>query len=229
MRDAESLLDQLSLIDGEVTDEIVFWQVGKVRDEVVAEAIATALSGNEEATIQAFRALSDRVDVHSILESILKVLSALQLAQGCAEQPIRIVSESAWPLIRQVSATVRREEIQQWREQTLQAIGLAKGSLQPSVYLEALGLQIAAGRDGASIGELSPDVVMNQLLSQCDQHLQSALKECQIGCITTAMVTLVVPKDVAYAVAVANDNLRQKLSGVLGRPIQIGFQLDTGV
>ena len=144
LRDAESLLDQLGLLPGEVTPEKVWDLVGSVSERDLLDLLKAIISDNSEAVIDCTRKILDRGREPFI---ILQNLSSFNLDfLFCKSAPSRIelvaCTQPMWEVLIDIAPNLEISQILQGQQHLRTAEVQIKNTTQPRLWLEVtlLGL-----------------------------------------------------------------------------------------
>ncbi|NET57373.1 MAG: DNA polymerase III subunit gamma/tau [Symploca sp. SIO2E6] len=152
LRDAESLLDQLSLITGQVTIEAVWDLVGAVPERdlmVLAQAIA---NNNSEAVLEQCRHLMDKGrEPLIILQNLAGFYRDLLIAKTApSRRDLVAVTSPTWNQLCELSQTLDASSILQSQQHLKNSEPQIKNTTQPRLWLEVtlLGLLPSANSQG---------------------------------------------------------------------------------
>ncbi|NER23121.1 MAG: DNA polymerase III subunit gamma/tau [Symploca sp. SIO1C2] len=138
LRDAESLLDQLSLITGQVTVEAVWDLVGAVPEKdlmVLAKAIA---NDNSEAVLEQCRHLMDKGrEPLVVLQNLAGFYRDLLIAKTApSRRELVAVTSPTWNQLRELSQTQEVPSILQSQQHLKNSEAQIKNTTQPRLWLE---------------------------------------------------------------------------------------------
>ena len=159
LRDAESLLDQLSLLPAPIEATAVWELLGAVPEQellTLAEAMATA---EPLAVVEGCRQLLERGrEPAAVLQGLASVLRDLLLA-GVAPERLELTSVSPqWrPQLPGLASSIGKARLLQWQAQLRGSEQQLRLSVQPRLWLEVLLLgllaePVAAAVPGAAMG-----------------------------------------------------------------------------
>jgi len=146
LRDAQTLLDQLSLLDAEITPQHV-WQVSGGLSEPDVLAVLTAIlqpDANPTDPLRPVRRLCDRQSPVIVAEGILKGLTDLQQLQAGVTTRLYASLGSTVTALTALADQVDITELQTVSATVLQTITLMQQSSQPLLYLERCVLDLVA-------------------------------------------------------------------------------------
>jgi len=144
LRDAESLLDQLGLLSGEVTPEKVWDLVGSVSEQDLLDLLKAIVSDNSEAVIDSTREILDRGrEPLIILQNLASFYRDLLIAKSA---PLRndlvACTQSMWGVLVDIARNLEISMILQGQQHLRTAEVQIKNTTQPRLWLEVtlLGL-----------------------------------------------------------------------------------------
>ncbi|NER94379.1 MAG: DNA polymerase III subunit gamma/tau [Symploca sp. SIO1B1] len=169
LRDAESLLDQLSLITGQVTVEAVWDLVGAVPEKdlmVLAQAIA---NDNSEAVLEQCRHLMDKGrEPLVVLQNLAGFYRDLLIAKTApSRRELVAVTSPTWNQLRELSQTQEVPSILKSQQHLKNSEAQIKNTTQPRLWLEVtlLGLlpsansqELFTGKPQTQASDLKRDV-----------------------------------------------------------------------
>ncbi len=146
LRDAESLLDQLSLLPGPIESGAVWDLLGAVPEQELLELVK-AMSTSEPVTLlEASRQLLDRGrDAGSVLQGMAGILRDLVLMAAAPDRPeLTGVSPQFRDQLPALAKSIGRARLLQWQGQLRGAEQQLRQSVQPRLWLEVLLLGLLA-------------------------------------------------------------------------------------
>ena len=146
LRDAESLLDQLSLLPGPIEPGAVWDLLGAVPEQELLELVK-AMSTSEPVTLlEASRQLLDRGrDAGSVLQGMAGILRDLVLMAAAPDRPeLTGVSPQFRDQLPPLAKSIGRTRLLQWQAQLRGAEQQLRQSVQPRLWLEVLLLGLLA-------------------------------------------------------------------------------------
>ncbi|MDC0302918.1 DNA polymerase III subunit gamma/tau [bacterium] len=146
LRDAESLLDQLSLLPPPIEAAAVWDLLGAVPEQELL-AVATAMTSSEPvALLEATRNLLDRGrDPGAVLQGLAGVLRDLVLMAAAPNRPeLTGVSPQFRDQLPELAQKIGRSRLLQWQAQLRGAEQQLRQSVQPRLWLEVLLLGLLA-------------------------------------------------------------------------------------
>jgi DNA polymerase-3 subunit gamma/tau len=146
LRDAESLLDQLSLLPPPIEAAAVWDLLGAVPEQELL-AVATAMTSSEPvALLEATRNLLDRGrDPGAVLQGLAGVLRDLVLMAAAPNRPeLTGVSPQFRDQLPELAQKIGRARLLQWQAQLRGAEQQLRQSVQPRLWLEVLLLGLLA-------------------------------------------------------------------------------------
>ena len=146
LRDAESLLDQLSLLPPPIEANAVWDLLGAVPEQELL-ALAQAMTSSEPvALLEATRNLLDRGrDPGAVLQGLAGVLRDLVLMAAAPDRPeLTGVSPQFRDQLPELATSIGRSRLLQWQAQLRGAEQQLRQSVQPRLWLEVLLLGLLA-------------------------------------------------------------------------------------
>ncbi len=155
LRDAETLLDQLSLRDDTITPEIVRELVGSVKEQDLLSLLsAIALDDSKELLVITRQILQSGKDALTVLQNVAGIFRDLLIAKNSpTQQEMVALTFESWQQLCQIAENWDIPNIllsqQQLRESEVQV----KLSTQPQLWLEIaiLGLLPSARKSGTTV------------------------------------------------------------------------------
>ncbi|QNI66182.1 DNA polymerase III subunit gamma/tau [Synechococcus sp. BMK-MC-1] len=146
LRDAESLLDQLSLLPGPIQAEAVWDLLGAVPEQELLALVAAMRSGEPVALLEATRTLLDRGrDAGSVLQGLAGILRDLVLMAAAPDRPeLTSVSPQFRDQLPELAKAIGRSRLLQWQSQLRGSEQQLRQSVQPRLWLEVLLLGLLA-------------------------------------------------------------------------------------
>ena len=146
LRDAESLLDQLSLLPGPIEAGSVWDLLGAVPEQELLELVQAMSTSEPVMLLEASRQLLDRGrDAGSVLQGLAGILRDLVLM---AAAPDRLELTGVSPQFRDqlpaLAKSIGRARLLQWQSQLRGAEQQLRQSVQPRLWLEVLLLGLLA-------------------------------------------------------------------------------------
>ena len=160
LRDAESLLDQLSLLPGPIEAGAVWDLLGAVPEQELLELVK-AMSTSEPVTLlEASRQLLDRGrDAGSVLQGMAGILRDLVLMAAAPDRPeLTGVSPQFRDQLPGLAKSIGRTRLLQWQAQLRGAEQQLRQSVQPRLWLEVLLLGLLAEPAAATSAAASAPV-----------------------------------------------------------------------
>ena len=140
LRDAESLLDQLSLLPGPIQADAVWDLLGAVPEQELLALVTAMSSGEPVALLEATRTLLDRGrDAGSVLQGLAGILRDLVLMAAAPDRPERTsVSPQFRDQLPELAKAIGRSRLLQWQSQLRGTEQQLRQSVQPRLWLEVL-------------------------------------------------------------------------------------------
>ncbi|NJM28091.1 MAG: DNA polymerase III subunit gamma/tau [Pseudanabaena sp. RU_4_16] len=156
LRDAESLLDQLSLLEGEITTEAVWDLVGTVPERDLLALLEAIAQDNSTQILEQVRRIMDRGrEPLIVLQSLAGVYRDLLIAKTASDRrDLVALTATSWEKLQQLTASLPISHILAGQQHLRGAEVQIKNTTQPRLWLEVtlLGLlpsAIAAVNDAA--------------------------------------------------------------------------------
>ena len=146
LRDAESLLDQLSLLPGPIEADAVWDLLGAVPEQELLALVTAISSGEPVALLEATRTLLDRGrDAGSVLQGLAGILRDLVLMAAAPDRPeLTSVSPQFRDQLPELAKAIGRSRLLQWQSQLRGTEQQLRQSVQPRLWLEVLLLGLLA-------------------------------------------------------------------------------------
>ncbi len=180
LRDAESLLDQLSLLPAEVTVEAVWDLVGVVPERDLMALTKAIADDNSEAVLEQCRRLMDRGrEPLVVLQNLAGFYRDLLIARTAPNRnDLVAVTRQTWEELREFAKSLDAADILQAQQQLKNSEAQVKNTTQPRLWLEVtlLGLlpsaQVARDEGASSKVSTSQRSSRDQPQSHRDQTPQ---------------------------------------------------------
>ncbi len=146
LRDAESLLDQLSLLPGTIKAESVFELIGAVPEEELIKLISALIQEEPIILLEACRTLLNRGrEPIALLEGLASILRDLLITKVAPEQPkLLSISEHFRENVKTLAEIVSQERILEWQANLKGSESQMRNSIQPYLWIEILLLGLLA-------------------------------------------------------------------------------------
>ena len=146
LRDAESLLDQLSLLPAPIEAAAVWDLLGAVPEQELLELVGSMASANPVTLLEATRGLLDRGrDPGSVLQGLAAILRDLVLMAAAPDRPeLTSVSPQFRDQLPPLAKGIGRTRLLQWQGQLRGGEQQLRQSVQPRLWLEVLLLGLLA-------------------------------------------------------------------------------------
>jgi DNA polymerase III subunit gamma/tau len=147
LRDAESLLDQLSLLEGEISPEAVWDLVGVVPERDLLAILTAIADSNSTQLLEQLRRIMDRGrEPLIVLQNLASCYRDLLIAQSSDRRDLVALTDQGWQQLQQLAKNLSLETILQGQQHLRQAEVQIKNTTQPRLWLEItlLGLLPAA-------------------------------------------------------------------------------------
>ncbi len=138
LRDAESLLDQLSLLDGEITVEAVWDLVGSVPEQDLLSLIEAIATDHSTQLIDYVRRIMDRGrEPLIVLQNLANVYRDLLIAKTASDRSDLVaMTSSGWERLVQLAQTLPTPNILLGQQHLRSAELQIRNSTQPRLWLE---------------------------------------------------------------------------------------------
>ncbi|MCP4972783.1 MAG: DNA polymerase III subunit gamma/tau, partial [Prochlorococcus sp.] len=146
LRDAESLLDQLSLLPGPIEATAVWELLGAVPEQELLELANSLATGDALKLLESCRRLLDRGrDPGAVLQGLATVLRDLVLMAAAPDRPeLTSVSPQFRNQLPTLASQIGRRQLLQWQAQLKGSESQLRHSVQPRLWLEVLLLGLLA-------------------------------------------------------------------------------------
>nr|AUG32425.1 DNA polymerase, gamma and tau subunits [Paulinella longichromatophora] len=144
LRDAESLLDQLSLLPPPIEINAVSDLLGIIPEIELLEIIASLIALKPLTLLEACRSLLDRGrEALSILQGVTSILRDMVLATVAPNKPeLSSVSVESWSKLISLAKNVSLQELLEWQNQLKFSEINLRNSVQPRLWLEVIFLSL---------------------------------------------------------------------------------------
>jgi DNA polymerase-3 subunit gamma/tau len=151
LRDAESLLDQLSLLDGEITVEAVWDLVGSVPEQDLLSLIEAIATDHSTQLIDYVRRIMDRGrEPLIVLQNLANVYRDLLIAKTASDRSDLVaMTSSGWQRLVQLSQTLPVPNILLGQQHLRSAELQIRNSTQPRLWLEVTLMGLLPSAQGA--------------------------------------------------------------------------------
>lgn len=147
LRDAESLLDQLSLLDGAITPEVVWDLVGTVPERDLLALLEYISQGDVIALLANVRRILDRGrEPLILLQNLAMIYRDLLIAKMTTEKSELIsLSDQGWQKLQILAQSFSTEQIISGQQQLRSAEVQIKNTTQPRLWLEVTLCELLSG------------------------------------------------------------------------------------
>ncbi|WP_347272332.1 DNA polymerase III subunit gamma/tau [Pseudanabaena sp. FACHB-1998] len=151
LRDAESLLDQLSLLDGEITVEAVWDLVGSVPEQDLLSLIEAIAADHSTQLIDYVRRIMDRGrEPLIVLQNLANVYRDLLIAKTASDRSDLVaMTSSGWTRLVQLAQTLPVPNILLGQQHLRSAELQIRNSTQPRLWLEVTLMGLLPSAQGA--------------------------------------------------------------------------------
>ena len=158
LRDAESLLDQLSLLDGEITIEAVWDLVGSVPEQDLLSLIEAIVSDNSIQLIDYVRRIMDRGrEPLIVLQNLANVYRDLLIAKTASDRSDLVaMTSSGWERLSQLAQGLAISNILLGQQHLRSAELQIRNTTQPRLWLEVTLMGLLPSAQGAIAQSQSP-------------------------------------------------------------------------
>ena len=177
LRDAQSLLDQLSLLSGEITTEQVYKLVGAIPESALLELLKAIVHQDEASALDQIRCLTQSgKDALSILQGLAGMLRDLCLAMARTRANLSRVMPSTWQELCELASQCSRAQVQSLQTILRESEPQIRQSKDAVLWLESLILEVSSDRDETLQRSLEePDKVDVRIPSPTLSNWESAL------------------------------------------------------
>ena len=154
LRDAESLLDQLSLLDGEITIEAVWELVGSVPEQDLLSLIEAIAADHSTQLIDYVRRIMDRGrEPLIVLQNLANVYRDLLIAKTASDRSDLVaMTSTGWERLVQLAQTLSIGNILLGQQHLRSAELQIRNSTQPRLWLEVTLMGLLPSAMGAQAG-----------------------------------------------------------------------------
>lgn len=140
MRDAESLLDQLALLSGEVTPDRVWDLVGSVSERDLVVLLSAIAQDNAEAVLDCTRKILDRGrEPLTILQNLAAAYRDLLIAKTAPNrQDLVVCTQETWQALIALAQKLEASTILAGQKNLREAEVQIKNTTQPRLWLEVI-------------------------------------------------------------------------------------------
>ena len=158
LRDAESLLDQLSLLDGEITVEAVWDLVGSVPEQDLLSLIEAIASDHSIQLIDYVRRIMDRGrEPLIVLQNLANVYRDLLIAKTASDRSDLVaMTSSGWERLSQLAQSLAIPNILLGQQHLRSAELQIRNTTQPRLWLEITLMGLLPSSQGAIAQPQSP-------------------------------------------------------------------------
>jgi DNA polymerase-3 subunit gamma/tau len=158
LRDAESLLDQLSLLDGEITVEAVWDLVGSVPEQDLLSLIEAIASDHSIQLIDYVRRIMDRGrEPLIVLQNLANVYRDLLIAKTASDRSDLVaMTSSGWERLSQLAQSLPIPNILLGQQHLRSAELQIRNTTQPRLWLEVTLMGLLPSAQGAIAQPQSP-------------------------------------------------------------------------
>lgn len=176
LRDAQSLLDQLSLLSGKITPDRVWDLVGSVAERDLLKLLGAIASDSAEAVLEQCRHLMNRGrEPLVILQNLANFYLNLLIAKTAPNRPDMVAATSStWQQLCQEAQRWELDAILRGQQHLKDSEAQLKNTTQPRLWLEVtlLGLLPSAYRREISVGGQAPIINSEVAFSRRATQLQ---------------------------------------------------------
>ncbi|WP_434688333.1 DNA polymerase III subunit gamma/tau [Pseudanabaena minima] len=164
LRDAESLLDQLSLLDGEITVEAVWDLVGSVPEQDLLSLIEAIAADHSTQLIDYVRRIMDRGrEPLIVLQNLANVYRDLLIAKTASDRSDLVaMTSSGWERLIHLSQSLAIPNILLGQQHLRSAELQIRNSTQPRLWLEVTLMGLLPSAQGAIAQSQAPVLSQSQ-------------------------------------------------------------------
>ncbi|MFM7888840.1 MAG: DNA polymerase III subunit gamma/tau, partial [Pseudanabaena sp.] len=158
LRDAESLLDQLSLLDGEITVEAVWDLVGSVAEQDLLSLIEAIANDHSTQLIDYVRRIMDRGrEPLIVLQNLANMYRDLLIAKTASDRSDLVaMTSSGWERLVQLAQTLPTPNILLGQQHLRSAELQIRNSTQPRLWLEVTLMGLLPSAQGGQSSNTFP-------------------------------------------------------------------------
>jgi DNA polymerase III subunit gamma/tau len=177
LRDAETLLEQLSILSKPITAEQVWESVGAVPDEQLLDLAKSLLSSEDSSIetllIQLQQLLDNGQEAIAVVQGLLRLMKDLQIAQSLPHRPeLSSVMPEMWQRLTALNP-IDSSRLTQVRSQLRAAESQLCQTSQPGLYLECLMLDLLSTPSAAVVSVNDSTVDLNAVWQQALKQLST--------------------------------------------------------
>lgn len=219
LRDAESLLDQLSLLPAPIAADAVWDLLGAVPDQELLRLAVAMAAADPLQVVEGCRELLDRGrEPAAVLQGLVSLLRDLLLA-GVAPDRLELtsVSPELRPQLPEVARQIGKARLLRWQSQLKGSEQQLRHSVQPRLWLEVLLLGLLA--EPAAVAPAPAGPV--QTSAEVQRPISSVAPVAAVAPpavppeAAAAVIPAVIPEADAEVAAPANDNLAELWQQIL--------------
>ncbi|MCP9930426.1 DNA polymerase III subunit gamma/tau [Cyanobium sp. AMD-g] len=214
LRDAESLLDQLSLLPAPIAADAVWDLLGAVPDQELLRLAVAMAAADPLQVVEGCRELLDRGrEPAAVLQGLVSLLRDLLLA-GVAPDRLELtsVSPELRPQLPEVARQIGKARLLRWQSQLKGSEQQLRHSVQPRLWLEVLLLGLLA--EPAAVAPAPAGPV--QTSAEVQRPISSVAPIAAVAPeAAAAVIPAVIPQADAEVAAAANDNLAELWQQIL--------------
>ncbi len=185
LRDAESLLDQLSLLSGEITPEVVWDLVGTVPERDLLSLLEYISQGDVLSLLKNVRRILDRGrEPLIVLQNLATIYRDLLIAKMTTEKEELIsLSDQGWQKLQILAQSFSTEQIMAGQQQLRNAEVQIKSSTQPRLWLEVTLFELVGSLTKEETIPTKPEIkVSNQSVAlQANTKTHNASATCNLA------------------------------------------------
>jgi DNA polymerase III subunit gamma/tau len=145
LRDAESLLDQLSLLEGEISPEAVWDLVGVVPEKDLLGILTAIANSDSTALLEQTRRIMDRGrEPIIVLQNLASCYRDLLIAQSSDRRDLVAFTDQGWQGLQKLAKNLSQGAILHGQQHLRQAEVQIKNTTQPRLWLEITLLGLLA-------------------------------------------------------------------------------------
>lgn len=233
LRDAETLLEQLTLFGTTITAEQVWESIGAVADEQLIDIVQSLLlpgsSSIETVLIQLNQLFDNGHEPIAIVQGLLRVMKDLQIAQSLPHRSDFVsITLEAWEQLTKMGA-INVARLAEVRSQLRNAESQLYQTNQPSLYLECLILDLLANNTSASVrllnaqpSSLNLDEIWQQTLRKLSTNQRPVFRQARlVQCTPNEAIVRFQLESLLTLAKTYQPTIEQALSQVLGYRVSV--------
>jgi DNA polymerase-3 subunit gamma/tau len=178
LRDAQSTLDQLSLLEGQITVERVWDLVGAVPERDLLALVQAIAANDATGVIDCVRQLMDRGrEPLIVLQNLASFYRDLLIAKTTpARQDLVAITPSTWSAMCQFAQQLEFSSLLQGQQHLRASEVQVKNTTQPRLWLEVALIGLLPANQGITSQVASPKLAINPQISQLSNGFKAVVQ-----------------------------------------------------